>query len=300
MNLSKWHVVGFAAGAAALGGAWWFLTRNNHSRQHEQELERLIAEATPAQQPDTAPIVPAAGSTPAHFPIERGHRNELVRKLQRALMAKHPGQLPAGFSDDAIFGSLTERALTTNGYPSSVSLAVFQQITAQSSAAPTNFDARALAQDLHRGINGNKWAIVQPVLMQITSPSDYKAVRTEYLKHLTYLLKRGTPVTMLLLRFPQKRAELETAFTAMGLTKDSQGNWQMPLNSLGAPPAILATTAPANIWDGQAATMRVPANTILGTFVQSRNGWTTFRAADGNYLYVQAKWVKPITHATHT
>ena len=305
-----WRVAAITAGLAAVaGGTWWVLTKRQNGTDAGTDLDALLESAQAANpklstltaNTNTNTTIPATGgSSPAGFPVKRGDRNELVRQLQHGLLANHPGQLPGGFSADGIFGKLTERGLRNNGYPTVVDAGTFQRITGMSSTAAgtslpsaQEFDAVEISKQLHFGIDFNRWTTAKAALDRITSASEYQLVRNRYITKLTYLLKRGTPVTMLLKRFPGKRHELEASFYRIGLTKDETGKWQMP-QGLSAPPPVLATIAPATVWDGKHETMRVPANTILGTYVQTRDGWTTFRTQDGAFLLIRERWTKGI------
>lgn len=285
---------GILAAAGAVGGAVWLWNRDNTSTDHDAELEELMANAGAgsAGGPTPSPLPSPSGSgggvpvpTGTGFPLRKGMTNNaLVGQLQQALIQMYGAAILPDWGADKDFGSETERALISKGYPTVIDLNTFQQIISGQGGAAGSFDAADTARRLRLAVVGRKPMDAVLALRSINSAQQYVAANTIF-KAQRFVHKSIVSVLIGAWTDQATKEQFRAEFRRIGLLLVG-GIWQLPqLAGLDSTPDIM-TTRVAVLWDGAELTVTVPAQTILGKFIRAQNGYTTIKAPTGQLFQV--------------
>lgn len=248
------------------------------------------------------------GSTvdPSGFPLKKGSRGKYVGQLQSALARKFGIKVLGSGGIDKIFGKDTERALTSNGLPKVISSRVFEDfikvrteankggtIIKNSEQRITVSRPKDLAWNLRDTILKGRFDLALEKLTKIRTVKDYDLVN-EFFKEWLVFGVRKTIVTALLQKFTSSsdKKKLTVHFNRMGLVKNKDsGKWSnkgtLGIIVLGQPEIKSIRTA--KVWNAKGDSINVPAQMILGEFLNAVNGVTEFSTIDDKVLFIKTQ-----------
>lgn len=212
------------------------------------------------------------------FPLKKGSKGERVKSLQLALIAKYGKSILPKYGADGDFGSETQIALEKQGLPTQIDESTFNLFV--KGAAP---DAKSLAQKLLQAATSRNYTSALELLKQIRNTQDYTSVNSYFKEMRIDGDVRKTLVTGMLDTFkaPAQQDSIRMQFLRMGLKYDGS-KWALSGLSTHTS-ALLITTEPAEIIDyKRKIKVQVPANMVLGYFLQSKNGYTLFKTLEKN------------------
>lgn len=236
----------YGLGAGALLGGGYLLYSYLQDRAVMNRSDRSLKPAAPI------PALPAGTQTQVivnsnsrSFPLKKGTRGEIIKVLQKALLAMG-GQAashiratsikPDGTAD-GIFGSGMEKALRAAGFPVIVSESTFSKIIAAgrakaSSNVPSIKDNRSLANELIKAANDRNLFTTISGLQKIQDVTQYTAVSSHF-KNIRILGVRVTSLVNALLSVAFKRNEpakvkIRAEFHRIGLKQNADGVWYIP------------------------------------------------------------------------
>lgn len=274
-NTFLWAGVGIVT-AGAVGYLGW---RHYQSRNNVISIEAF---APTESQPSTPALLPARKGDA--FPLTKGSRGSRVALLQNSLIQKYGASILPRYGADGIWGSETENALKSKGLPTLIDESTYKNITTGANSSAGAFSAQSLASALVSSILGKNYSSAMQSLKQLRSVGDYSAVNAFFKEKRIYGV-RHTLVTALLKYFPTYKPEISKELLRIGL-KYNGSQWS--LSGLGSVAGNdIITIRPTAIWNGDNLTVEVPANMILGSELQSENGFTQFITKDNKTLYVQ-------------
>jgi hypothetical protein len=265
-------------GIATVGVAGYFGWRHYQMRNRAIDFEPVLL-------PENTGLVPSPTVKGDSFPLHNGSRGTMVGQLQKALISRYGTSILPKYGADSIWGDETQKALISKGLPTVLDEAAFNRILAgNKTASGTAFNSQTMAGTLADSIFQKNYSRAMQALSQLRSVSDYSAVNT-WFKERRIFGVRHTLVTALLKFFPAYKTQISQQLSRIGL-KYNGSQWS--LSGLGAlqGPAI-RTIRPTAIWNGDNITVEVPANMILGSELQSQNGFTRFITKDHKILHVR-------------
>lgn len=223
-------------------------------------------------------------NTLSSFPLKKGSRNELVKSLQLALIAKYGAGILPKYGADGDFGSETVAALTKAGLPTTIDETNYYVIVQGSSGVT---DKNALAgKFLTAAVNGN-FSTVLSLLKQLKTKEDYRQVSETFVQ---YRLRgvRQTLVNGLLNTFTNEsqKQQIRYEFIRMGLKYDGK---QWSLDGFDGRPIV--TTEPTNVWISATENVGVQASVVLGAEVTRKLDYTLFEN-NGRYFLVATKSIR--------
>jgi hypothetical protein len=306
---SKIILTSLAVGAVGILGylAWQFYNKRKASRRSSSgnaDLMTILPGTTAASiypsatstTVNTAVSVPlpkpAAPSTTAKkttttlssFPLKKGSRNELVKSLQLALIAKYGAGILPKYGADGDFGSETVTALAKAGLPATIDESTYYVIVQGSSSA---VDKSALAGKFLTAAEYADFKTVLSLLKQMRTKEDYKQVNEIFIQ---YRLRgvRQTLVNGLLGSFTNEnqKQQIRYEFIRMGL-KYNGSQWS--LDGFDGRPIV--TTEATNVWISATENVGVQASVVLGAEVTRKLDYTLFEN-NGRYFLVATKSIK--------
>lgn len=289
-------VTSLAVGAAGILSffGWQYLKKKKHAKS--TDLDTLISKINTPIVPEsvtppkrklpakritaTPPYAPPGNDT---YPLKKGSKGEVVKKLQEALIAKYGTQTLPKYGADGDFGSETVNALTKLGLPTTITESTFNVIaqgipsTSPSSIGKELYSA-AIKKDFNRTIT---------LLQKLKSVDDYSAAGEQFKQNRINGV-RQTLVNGLLNTFTteSKKQKIRFEFLRIGLQFDGS-KWS--LSGIDGLPII--TIIPSTVWVNASESVQVPARMVLGSEVSRRLDYTLFENK-GKYFLVQSKNVK--------
>lgn len=308
---TKFILLGITAGVLALGGLgyWYFVGRKGAKIDNSEEdvIKQLSQEKdtpkpklnAPTVKPKTQSQAPKPKSsdvpTSSSFLLKKGSKGEPVKKLQEALIKKYGKQILPKFGADGDFGSETEKALTSKGYPIKIDLTTFNSIvspsgTTQPVSAVTSVDKDAIdiAKNIWLYSTTKKLNPLVEQLKRITTVAHYVKVN-ELFKTIRLDGVRQTIVNGALSSFDDNTSKqfITNEFIRMGLKYDGK-KWALS----GINEKQIATNQETTICSIQGLSLAVPEQTILGVELTRGRFNTRFRTLNNQILYVPTKHIR--------
>ena len=223
-------------------------------------------------------------TTLSSFPLKKGSKNELVKSLQLALIAKYGAGILPKYGADGDFGSETVAALTKAGLPSTIDETTYY-VLIQGSSSVT--DKSALANKFLTAAENGDFNTVLSLLKQMKTKEDYKQVSEIFVQ---FRLRgvRQTLVNGLLGSFSNEnqKQQIRYEFIRMGLKYD--GN-QWSLSGFDGRPIV--TTEATNVWISATENVGVQPSVVLGAEVSRKLDYTLFEN-NGKYFLVATKSIR--------
>lgn len=289
-------VTSLAVGATGILGffGWQYLKKKKQAKT--TDVDTLISKITEPMVPESvAPAKPKVSAkrvtaTPPvaplrndGFPLKKGSKGEVVKKLQEALIAKYGTQTLPKYGADGDFGSETVNALTKLGLPTTITESTFNVIaqgipsTSPASIGKELYNA-AIKKDFNKAIT---------LLQKLKSVDDYSAAGEQFKQNRINGV-RQTLVNGLLNTFTteSQKQKIRFEFLRIGLQFDGS-KWS--LSGIDGLPII--TIIPTTVWVNARESVQVPARMVLGNEVSKRLDYTLFENK-GKYFLVQSKNVK--------
>jgi hypothetical protein len=302
---SKIILTSLAVGAVGILGylAWQFYTKKRAAKYSSTSNPDLM---TILPSTSTAVIYPSTSSTSSgsastvlpkpvtstgtskkttsSFPLKKGSRNELVKSLQLALIAKYGTAILPKYGADGDFGSETVVALTKAGLPTTIDETTYYVIIQNSSSIT---DKSELANKFLTAATNGNFNTVLTLLKQLKSKEDYRHVSEVFVQ---YRLRgvRQTLVNGLLSTFTneKQKEQIRYEFIRMGLKYDGK---QWSLDGFDGRPIV--TTEPTNVWISATENLGVQASVVLGAEVSRKLDYTLFEN-NGKYFLVATKSIR--------
>lgn len=307
---TKYLLWGLGAVAVATGG--FFLFKHLNEKNDEKSAE----DVNPADDSDSpasgshgsaSPVRRPSNKKPTvynQFPLKYGSKGTLVRDIQTVLNKRYK----AGIEVDGDWQGQTESALVKFNLPTAFDSQAYAKFIAGTSAKKENkksgkqkssgtSSSKSIANDLYDAIEKDNIFQAVSALKQIKNKASYNSVNEEFKKKKYLTLSEGyvsrTIVNAVLSQFgsSEYKKKLNDQFYRIGLKYDGS-KWS--LSGLLAGTDQLMTIQPTQVWDAKGNRMSVPRSTIIGTFIQAKNGITEFETLDGRILYtntIQIKYV---------
>ncbi|MCS3797161.1 peptidoglycan-binding protein [Niastella sp. OAS944] len=234
--------------------------------------------------PSTQTKTKKATTATSSFPLKKGSKNELVKSLQLALIAKYGAGVLPRYGADGDFGSETVAALTKAGLPATIDETTYYVLIQGSSSVS---DKSALAIKFLNAAAGSDFNAVLALLKQLKSKEDYRQVSEVFVQ---YRLRgvRQTLVNGLLNTFTneKQKEQIRYEFIRMGLKYDGK---QWSLDGFDGRPIV--TTEPTNVWISATENVGVQASVVLGAEVSRKLDYTLFEN-NGRYFLVATKSIR--------
>ena len=236
--------------------------------------------------------VRSGGSSSSGFPLKKGSRGDLVRNIQEAIIKKYGASALPRYGADGIWGNELQTALIANGISTTITTDIFTTLVG-SKLRPKKkkFNPALLAKNLRLAILDDDLNQALSSLSKIWTVKGYTRVN-EIFKEKRIEGIRKTLVNGLLTKFPgqSEKKKLNAQFHRMGL-KFNGSQWSLSgingsseLNN-----DLLQTVVEAVVWSPSGLEMNVTKDTILGDFIDAKNGITKFRTAHNEILFIHTK-----------
>ena len=307
---SKIILTSLAVGAVGILGylAWQFYSKRKASRGsgsgNADFMTVLPTSSAAAIYPSTSSMPaasasssvplpkPAAQSTTAKkatnavssFPLKKGSKNELVKSLQLALIAKYGASILPKYGADGDFGSETVAALTKAGLPTTIDETTYYVIIQGSSSIVVK---SALATKFYTAAGSGDFNTVLGLLKQMKTKDDYRQVSEAFVQ-MRLRGVRQTLVNGLLSSFTNEnqKQQIRYEFIRMGL-KYNGSQWS--LDGFDGRPIV--TVEATNVWINATENVGVQASVVLGAEVSRKLDYTLFEN-NGRYFLVATKSIK--------
>lgn len=217
------------------------------------------------------------------FPLKKGSKGELVRKLQQTLITKYGKQTLPKYGADGDFGSETTNALTKLGLPTTITESTFNVIV--QGIPQTN--PSTIGKDLYNAAASKDFNKALAALKNLKSVDDYSSANEQFKQNRLNGVHQ-TIVNGLLSTFTtdSQKQKIKFEFLRMGLQFDGS-KWS--LSGIDGLPIV--TTISTTVWVNATESVKVPARMVLGNEVSKRLDYTLFENK-GKYFLVQTKNVK--------
>ncbi|MBI3133631.1 MAG: hypothetical protein HYZ14_03050 [Bacteroidetes bacterium] len=290
-NTGKYILIGF--GIVALAGGIYYMANRNKSTSSMVSDDLLF----PTAEEDEPKSSASSGGSSSGFPLKKGSRGELVKNIQQMLIQKYGAAILPKYGADGVWGSEMDTALIAKGLPTNIDADAFTQLITTTNIPATTtttdkpkFDPVLLATNLRLAILDNNLDKALTSLSKIFTVKGYTTVNEEFKKTRINGVRK-TIVNALLTKFYQdaQKKKLNEQFYRMGLKYDGS---QWSLSGVGQ---ILCdqikSIAPTRVWNAKGTAINVPRHTVLGEFLDGRNGITRFQTLDGQILYTNTKCI---------
>lgn len=217
------------------------------------------------------------------FPLKKGSKGDMVRKLQEALIVKYGKQTLPKYGADGDFGSETSKALTKLGLPTTITQSTFNVIA---QGVPT-VNATTVGKDLYNATVAKDLVKILALLKNLKTVDDYSTANEQFKQNRINGVHQ-TIVNGLLNTFTvdSQKQKIKFEFLRMGLQYDGN-KWS--LSGIDGLPIV--TTIATTVWVNAAESVKVPARMVLGNEVSKKLDYTLFENK-GKYFLVQTKNVK--------
>lgn len=221
------------------------------------------------------------------FPLQKGSKGKLVKKLQNALMTIHGKSILPKYGADGDFGSETETALQKDGSPTIIEESRFNLIIARAADI-----LKTLGQELYNAVEIGNYSLATELLAKVKTAGEYDIASKAFKAKFGIFSNTKSIVEGLLQKFSSEsqRTELRNEFLRIGLIYDGNA-WSLPAVLDGLDTYNLITTCQTHIWVTAENTVAVDAGTLLGKMVMERFGYTCFENNGKKYL-VDAQTVR--------
>lgn len=307
-------------GAGLLGltafGLWWFVWRKGDQKGNEDDLMFKLVNKKDGEQSagqnQEEPKKPKQEKAPAKapvqqkttFPLRRGDRGELVRRVQNNLIERFgPGILPK-WGADGVFGKELEDALLSKGFPNVIDKVAFEKIVSGGGTPMTTDNAPPspkkesvtieqavpIATNIWKSCTLRKLPDLLAELKKMNSIKDYNIVNAIF-KTIRTRGIRQTIVNAALSSFddPTSKQMISAQFERMGLKYDGE-KWTLS----GLDGKQLLTSRATTISSLEGIELDVPADTLLGDKISEYGNKTKFRTIDGQILCVPSQHIRYI------
>ena len=299
-----------AVGAAGILGylGWTYYKKRKAARGNaDADLNRILQPAattslyTTATPPRTDTIMPppvaasstrstsntaksATTATASIFPLKKGSKNNQVKALQQALIAKYGAAILPKYGADGDFGTETAAALKKAGLPATIDDSTYYVIVQGSGSAT---DKTTLATKLLTAADRRDFAGALGLLKQLNTKEDYRQV-SDLFSQQRLRGVRQTLVTGLLDSFStdSQKQQIRYEFIRMGLKYDGS-KWS--LDGFDGRPVV--TIEPTNVWINATESVNVPAMMVLGAEVSRKLDYTLFEN-NNRYFLVATRAIK--------
>lgn len=234
--------------------------------------------------PKRITYTPPINTDQASFPLKKGSRGEIVRKLQEALIAKYGAKTLPKYGADGDFGSETVNALTKLGLPTTITESTYNVIVQGVQSAE---NGGTVGKDLYKAAIAKDLTKTIALLKRLKTIEDYSAANEQFkLNRIGGV--RQTIVTGLLNIFTTEaqKQKIKFEFLRIGLQFDGS-KWS--LSGIDGLPIV--TLLPTTVWVNATQSVKVPARMVLGNEVSKRLDYTLFENK-GKYFLVQSKTVR--------
>jgi hypothetical protein len=316
---TKFILLGITAGFLALGGLgyWYFVGRKGvEADNSDEDVIKQLSDQKGANSPKPKPkskTTPKITSTPktqnqspqpsatnsptvVDFILKKGSNGEQVKKLQDALIKKYGKQILPKFGADSDFGTETEKALLSKGFPTTINSEEYKKIISELTEMPvinTGIDPKAKeAVDIAKNIwlysTTKKLNLLLEQLKRMGSVADYVRVN-ELFKTIRLGGVRQTIVNGTLSSFDDATSKqfITNEFIRMGLKYDGE-KWALA----GIYEKQIATNQETTICSIHGLNLAVPEHTILGIELNRGRFNTRFRSHNNQILYVPTKHIR--------
>lgn len=311
---TKYLLWGLGTVAVVTGG--YFLFKHLQDKKDEKivdDFKDLVEEETAPptstgsdSHSSASSVRKPSGSKPIiynQFPLKYGSKGTLVRDIQTVLNKRYK----AGIDVDGDWKGQTETALKKFNLPTSFDSQGYAKFISGSTSVKKDSDksskgksneyvsSKTIAKKLHDSISKDNVIQAIAALKLIKNKTKYNSVNDEFKKTKYMTFSDGyvsrTIVNAVLDKFgsAEYKKKLNAEFYRIGLKYDGS-KWS--LSGLIAGTNQLITIQPAQVWDSKGHRMSVPRSTILGTFIQAKNGITEFETLDGRILYTNTIQIK--------
>lgn len=288
-------VTTLAVGATGILGyfGWQYYKKKRAAKK--DDIESLISKIN---EPIVTPVFtnvkpkPATGKTTyippvmaeSSFPLKKGSKGEIVRKLQEALIAKYGAKTLPKFGADGDFGSETVNALTKLGLSTTITESTYNVIVQGVKSAG---NPGAIGKDLYKAAIAKDLTKTIALLKKLKTVDDYSAANEQF-KINRIGGVRQTIVTGLLNIFTTEaqKQKIKFEFLRIGLQFDGS-KWS--LSGIDGLPIV--TLLPTTVWVNATQSVKVPGRMVLGNEVSKRLDYTLFENK-GKYFLVQSKSVR--------
>jgi hypothetical protein len=242
-------------------------------------------------------------SSSSGFPLSKGSRGDLVRNIQEALIAKFGATILPKYGADGIWGTELQNALIAKGFPTTVDAATFSSIIGTTEVATTDttsvstttttkkkFNPDLLATNLRVAVLDDDFERSIELLKKIWTVSGYTKVN-DIFKEKRIGGVRKTIVNALLTQFSEaaQKKKLNEQFYRIGL-KYNGSQWSLSgLDQILCDQIMSLKESP--VWNREGKSIKVPEATILGMFLDAKNGVTKFRTLDDKVLFIHTNCI---------
>lgn len=292
------------AGVLAVGGYLYYQnyiknsdSTDNESSDDTPQVETSITDYSPPAPPKQQGSYHKPKPSNSSLPLKYGSRGTLVKDVQLALIKKHGGDILPKFGADGYFGDEMVTALRSVGLPTLIDYKTYGDIIKGKSEnnkekesdkkkkpekKDNSYSDEIIADLLYSGISQRSIDTALRGLWKIKNMLHYVKVNEKFkLKRIGGGVKK-TIVTALSHAFPfdPNRAKYRAQLYRIGL-KWRNDKWALA----GIAQNRLITIKQTKVLDAQGQSMIVPTNTIIGEFIEAKNGLTEFKTVDGKTLY---------------
>jgi len=309
---TRYILIGSGLGLLGIGGFcyWYFIGRKGTDLTDQQKeffsklgTKKPTVKEKQTEQSTSNDSAPSPLPTPAKtdrktFPLRRGDRGELVKRVQNNLIERFgPEILPSGA--DGIFGKELVGALKSKGYSTTIDKTTFEKIVSGDGTADTSTagkgkvnikEAVKIATNIWKSCTLKKLPDLLAELKKMNSTQDYTTVNTLF-KTIRTGGVRQTIVNAALSTFDDATSKqmISDQFERIGLKYDGE-KWALS----GFTSHQLITKVPTTIQSLEGIELEVPEQTLLGEKISEYGGKTKFRTIDGQILCVPSQHVRSI------
>ena len=234
--------------------------------------------------PKTKPHTQATETITDAFPLIKGSKGNNVKAFQEALIKKYGKAILPKYGADSDFGSELVTALKKVGLPESINETTFLLIV-----KGAGIDHTSVAKELYNSAMSKNFTKAIGLLKTLRNAEDYKTVSDTFV---TYRIGgvRQTLVNGMLNSFSdaKQRDAIRLVFSTMGLKYDGN-KWS--LSGIDTDSNLVITIQGTQVWKNPNASVKVPANMLLGKAITTRGSFTLFEN-EQQYFLVPTKYIK--------
>jgi len=310
----KFILLGIGFGVLALGGFgyWYFKGRKGVfidnsdddiiqklSRENKEPISNPKQKASPPKKQNPTPnAIDKAPVLEKNFPLKSGSKNELVKKLQEALIKTYGKNILPKYGADGQFGNEMIAALKSKGFSSIIDETTYNKIvgiTVNNPIVTPGLDATDkenidITKNIWLNLSLKKLTPLIDTLKRINSVPHYIKVN-ELFKTIRLNGVRQTIVNASLSIFSDDTAKqfIKNEFIRIGLKYDGE-KWSLA----GLNEKEIISTQETTICSIDGCTLKVPSQTILGIQLTRGKHNTRFRTFNNQILYVPTKHINHV------
>lgn len=280
-------------GVVAIGAtAYYFITKNKTT---EDFVSDDLDVSTTEEKTETHS---SSGGSSSGFPLKKGSRGDLVKNIQQSLIQKYGVAILPKYGADGQWGTELDTALISKGYPTIIDADTFTKLittggtstTTTPTADKPKFNPTLLADNLRLAILDDNLSKALTSLSKIYTTKGYTMVNDEFKKTRIDGVRK-TVVNALLSKFWEaaEKKKLNEQFYRIGLKYNGD---QWSLSGIGQ---ILCdqikSISPTKVWNASGTAINVPKETILGEFIDGKDGVSKFKTMDGKILFTRTNCI---------